>query len=144
MARTGSVKTVSSRACRNCCCICRQGNSRRGRREGEGQWQGVLHSHRTLSRPTPPKILRQLLTFVKRNETIYGSPLRLGLTAHWNAIILRPRFRDGNGKGPERSSPFLLINALRETFFRLHPVQPLQQPTHDCVRLPRPAFAQFT
>ena len=77
------------------------GKFKAGTEGGQGREEAPIacQGHRTLSRPTPPKILRQLLTFVKRNETINGSPLRLGLTAHQNAIILPTTIRDGTEKG---------------------------------------------
>src|SRR5438552_13540864 len=76
------------------------------------------HGHKTLSRPAV-KILRQLLTFVKKELRNYGSSLRLGLTAPPESDYSpSARSRDGTEEGPERSGLFRLRHPKSNTFRR--------------------------
>ena len=65
------------------------------------------HGHKTLSRPAV-KILRQLLTFVKKELRNYGSPLRLGIDCPLESDYSPDqRIRDGREK--DRSDLVLFL-----------------------------------
>src|SRR5438105_13582213 len=72
-----------------------------------------------------------------------GSPLRFRIESSLESDYSPDQDLETERRRARAIWPFS-FNALRETFFRLNPVQPLQHATHDCVRIPRPAFAQFT
>src|SRR5438105_3121911 len=51
--------------------LCRRiyGHVIQGGGRGKGRAVAIAHGHRTLSRPTPSRIVRQLLTFVKSSDS---------------------------------------------------------------------------
>src|SRR5437764_5867927 len=81
--------------------LCRRiyGHVIQGGGRGKGRAVAIAHGHRTLSRPTPSRIVRQLLTFVKVRS---GTPKTEAVWGTRRATFYGP---DRKGKSPTVNTP---------------------------------------